>query len=92
MAYYTQLDEIITIESYRPNALKFRFARLSFKFICDGYNPKWPEYYEAEISYIKELLAALLFQTCAKPIIDILVGVQNIQFGYEYLGEAGISN
>lgn len=77
------------------------------------YNPLWPKKYEEEALLIKDILAdncvaiyhigsTSVEGLAAKPIIDIMAAVQNLEkvddaaeafskIGYEYLGEFGIA-
>ena len=77
------------------------------------YNPLWPKKYEEEALLIKDILAdncvaiyhigsTSVAGLAAKPIIDIMAAVQNLEkvddaaeafskIGYEYLGEFGIA-
>lgn len=81
--------------------------------IVTDYNPCWPKEFEKEKELIAEILGSLCIEIyhigstsvpglCAKPIIDIMPVVKDIdkvdnlaaefeKIGYEYLGEFGIA-
>ena len=82
------------------------------KLVLEAYNPDWPHLFEKEAKQLSEVFGEILVNihhigstsipmTCAKPVIDILVEVTNIEsvdsrnpmlieLGYVPRGEAGI--